>query len=258
MTGAVMTPVTGSNPRTGRFAENPKLDQWICFWSIPVFYVLFGIIFVMLGRIMPPPTPTMSTADIVAFMTSPNLSLAVVLLALSLGMYALNSGLMLTQMKRMEGVSPALRYAYIAVLGVGGLPGCLFPGYMFALGAFRPEYDPDILAMLYDLGFLCFVGSLGCFVIQYVVFTIAVFLDRRGIFPRWLGYFSIWTLVTELVATPVFVTQTGPYAWDGLLAFYQGTVIWVTWQTCVTICLYKAIKSQPLEELGKPFRSNEM
>lgn len=258
MTGATLVSVSGSGTTTNRFFDNPKLDQWICFWSIPVFYTLFGVIFVLLGRIMPPPTPTMSTADIVAFMTSPNLSLAVVLLALSLGMYALNSGLMLTQMKRMEGVSPALRYAYIAVLGVGGLPGCLFPGYMFALGAFRPEYDPEILAMLYDLGFLCFVGSLGCFVIQYVVFTIAVFLDKRGIFPKWLGYFSIWTLVTELVATPVFVMETGPYAWDGLLSFYQGTVIWVAWQTCVTICLFKAIKNQPVEELGLPLRPNEI
>lgn len=240
------------------FLSNPKLDQWICFWSIPVFYLLFGIIFVLLGRIMPPPTPTMSEADIVAFMTSPGLSIAIALLALSLGMYALNSGLMLTQMKRMEGVSPALRYAYVAVLGVGGVPGCLFPGYMFAAGAFRPEYDADILVLLYDLGFLCFVGSLGCFVIQYVVFAIAVFLDKREIFPKWLGYFSIWTLVTELVAAPVFVTKTGPFAWDGLLSFYQGTVIWVVWQTCVTVCLYRAIKNQPLEELGHPMTANEI
>lgn len=239
-----------------RFLQNPKLDQWICFWSIPVFYVLFGVIFVLYGRIMPPPTPTMSTENIVQFMTSPGLSIAVVLLALSLGMYALNSGLMLNQMKRMEGISPVLRYGYIGVLGVGGVPGCLFPGYMFALGAFRPEYDPEILVMLYDLGFLCFVGSLGCFIIQYVLFTLAVFLDTKGIFPKWLGYFSIWTLVTELVAAPVFMTRTGPYAWDGLLAFYQGTIIWVAWQTCVTIYLYKAIKEQPLEELNIPDTAN--
>lgn len=258
MTGVTLATAEDRGTSKSRFFTNPKMDQWICFWSIPVFYLLFGIIFVLLGRIMPPPTPTMSMSDIVAFMTSPDLSFAIVLLAMSLGMYALNSGLMLTQMKRMEGVSLVLRYAYIAVLGVGGLPGCLFPGYMFALGAFRPEYDPQILAMLYDLGFLCFVGSLGCFVIQYVVFAIAVFLDRRGIFPKWLGYFSIWTLVTELVAAPVFVTQTGPFAWDGLLAFYQGTVIWVVWQTCVTICLYKAIKNQPLEELGLPLWANEI
>ena len=194
------------------FLKNPKLDQWICFWSIPFFYLLFGVIFVLYGRIMPPPTPTMSTEDIVAFMGSQDLLIAVVLLTLSLGMYALNSGLMLTQMKRMEGVSPVLRYAYIGVLGVGGIPGCMLPGYMFALGAFRPDYDPEILVMLYDLGFLCFVGSLGCFIIQYLMFSIAIFLDKRGIFPKWLGYFTIWAMVTEFVAAPVFITDTGPFA----------------------------------------------
>ncbi|WP_290580883.1 hypothetical protein [Ketobacter sp.] len=258
MNSAAVPASPGIDLSKPRMLSNPKLDQWICFWSIPVFYVLFGIIFVIFGRIMPPPTPAMATADIVAFMTSPYLSIAVVLLAMSLGIYALNSGLMLTQMKRMEGVSPVLRYGYIAVLGVGGLPGCLFPGYMFALGAFRPEYDAHIQVMLYELGFLCFVGSLGCFIIQYTLFAIAVFLDKRQLFPKWLAYFSIWTLVTELVAAPVFITQTGPFAWDGLLAFYQGTIIWVAWQTCLTFYLFKAIKEQPIEELGLPMRPNEL
>jgi len=248
MTGSALSQSIPA-PFSKRLLTNPKLDQWICFWSIPIFYCLFGLIFVLYGRIMPPPTPEMSEQDIIRFMTSGDLSLAIALLALSLGMYALNSGLMLNQMSRMEGVSPVLRHGYIAVLGVGGVPGCLFPGYMFALGAFRPEYSPEILTMLYDLGFLCFVGSLGCFIIQYVLFSLAVFLDKRQIFPKWLAYFSIWTLVTEIVAAPVFLTSTGPFAWDGLLAFYQGTVIWVAWQTCVTIYLYKAIQSQPEEEL---------
>lgn len=257
MTAAAIS-ASQSESRFKGLLKHPKLDQWICFWSIPVFYLLFGVIFVLLGRIMPPPTPAMSDQDIVAFMTSPGLSLAIVLLALSLGLYALNSGLMLTQMKRMEGVSPALRYGYIAVLGVGGVPGCLFPGFMFALGAFRPEYDPAIHVMLYDLGFLCFVGSLGCFIIQYVMFAVAVFLDKRSIFPKWLGYFSIWTLVTELVAAPVFFMKSGPFAWDGLLAFYQGTVIWVAWQTCVTLYLFKAIRQQPLQELNVPMAANEL
>ena len=86
MTGAALVSTSGSATRSSRFVDNPKLDQWICFWSIPVFYTLFGVIFGLLGRIMPPPTPTMSTEGIVAFMTSPGLSLAVVLLALSLGL----------------------------------------------------------------------------------------------------------------------------------------------------------------------------
>jgi len=95
---------------------------------------------------------------------------------------------------------------------------------------------------------LSFVGSLGVFVMQYLMFGIAVFLDKREIFPKWFGYMSIWALVTELVAAPIWIFRTGPFAWDGLLAFYQGTIIFVAWQTCQTVLLAKAIKRQQLEE----------
>jgi len=232
-----------------RRGRSPKLDQWICFGSIPFFYTLFGLIFVLLARIMPPPSPTASIADVLAYMQAPNLALGVALLSLTLGLASLSSGVIVVQMKRMEGVSPALPYAYLAALAVAGVPGCLFPGLVFALGCYRPGYTPQIQQMLYDLGFLSFVGSLGVFVIQYLVFAIAIFLDRRTIFPKWLGYLTIWALVTELVAVPIWITRTGPFAWDGLLSFYLGTIIFVGWEFCMCVCLYRAIKNQPLEEL---------
>lgn len=230
--------------------KNRKLDQWICYWSIPFFYTLFGLIFVRLGRIMPPQSPTASVEDIAAYMKAPNLGMGIALLALTLGLASLASGVIVVQMKRMEGVSPVLPYGYLAALAVAGVPGCLFPGFVFALGGFRPEYDAQIQVMLYDLGFLSFVGSIGCFIVQYLVFAIAIFLDRRMIFPRWLGYVTIWALVTELVAVPIWVTRTGPFAWDGLLSFWLGTAIFVGWEFCMCVCLYRAIKNQPLEELA--------
>jgi hypothetical protein len=226
----------------------PKLDQWICFWSIPFFYTLFGLIFVLLGGIMPPQSPAASTAEIIEYMQRPGLGMGMALLALTLGLASLASGVIVVQMKRMEGVSPALPYAYLSALAVAGVPGCLFPGLMFALGAFRPEYDPQIQVMLYDLGFLCFVGSLGVFFVQYLVFALAIFLDRRGIFPKWLGYLTIWALVTELVAVPTWITRTGPFAWNGLLTFWLGTLIFVAWEFLMCVCLYRAIKSQPEDE----------
>lgn len=229
--------------------KNPKLDQWICFWSIPVFYNIFGIVFLVLGRIMPPKSPTSSLQDIVGFMQSPYLLVAASLLALSLGMFFMSGGLVIAQMKRMQGVGPALRYSCLAGMMVGSIPGCIFPMLCFALGAFRPSYDPQILALLYDIGFLAFVGSLGCFCLQYMVFAIAIFLDRREIFPKWLGYVTIWCYVTELVAAPVWITRSGPFAWDGLLAFWLGTLIFVVWEMCLCVCLYKAIKAQPVSEI---------
>jgi hypothetical protein len=227
-----------------------NLDQWVCFWSIPVFYTAFGLIFVVLGGIMPPQSPTASAGEVVRYMARPGLGLGMALLALTLGLASLSSGVIVVQMRRMEGVSSALAYAYLAVLAIAGVPGCLLPGFTFALGAFRPEYDARIHVMLYDFGFLSFVGSLGCFIAQYLIFAIAIFLDRRAIFPRWLGYFTIWSLVTELVAIPVWVTRTGAFAWDGLLAFWLGTAIFVGWEFCLCVCLYRAIQSQTLEDVA--------
>lgn len=251
MSGSALTAVAApsASVETLRLPSR-KLDQWICYWSIPFFYTLFGLIFAALGRIMPPPSPTASVPDILEYMQRPGLRVGMALLALSLGLASLSSGVIVVQMKRMEGVSPALAYAYLTALAVAGVPGCLFPGFVFALGGFRPEYAPEIHVMLYDLGFLSFVGSLGCFVVQYVVFAVAIFLDRRTIFPKWLGYLTIWALVTELVAAPIWVTRTGPFAWNGLLSFWQGTAIFVGWEFCLCVCLHRAIKNQPLEELG--------
>lgn len=230
-------------------SRNGKLDQWICYGSIPVFYTAFGVIFVLMAGIMPPQSPTASADAIAAYLARPRLGTGIALLSLTLGLASLSSGVIVVQMKRMAGVAAVLPYTYLAALAVAGVPGCLFPSFMFAEGAFRPEFDPQIQAMLYDLGFLSFVGSLGCFVIQYLVFALAIFLDRRAIFPRWLGYLTIWALVTELVAVPTWITRTGAFAWDGMLTFWLGTAIFVAWEFCLCVCLYRAIKSQPLDEL---------
>ena len=143
---------------------------------------------------MPPPTPGLTQDEIVAFIrtNATNLQIAWVLLALTAGIRVA----VVRTHRRADATDEAsarvLAYAYLAVLAVAALPGCLFCGLMFALAAFRPDRDPQIVALLYDMGLLSFVGSLGCFVTQYLVFAIAIFLDKRAIFPKWLAYMSMW------------------------------------------------------------------
>ena len=52
-------------------------------------------------------------------------------------------------------------------LAVGALPGCLLVAFCFLTATFRPDRDPQLLALLYDLGLLSYVGSLGCFTTAY-------------------------------------------------------------------------------------------
>jgi hypothetical protein len=51
------------------------------------------------------------------------------------------------------------------------------------------------------------------------------------------------------MAAPVWITKTGPFAWNGLMTFWFAMTLYVSWQLIVYICIYRAIKRQPEAEL---------
>jgi hypothetical protein len=226
-----------------------KLDQWICFWSVPVFYTLFGLVFVPLSWMMPPRSPINPEQAVIEFMQSTNLLLASSILILVVGLSAVGNAIYMCQMRRMS-VSPVLRYAFWVGAMTGAIVGALFPMFCFGLGAFRPGYDPAILQMLYDFGYMSFIGCLGCFFLNWSCLGLAILLDEKNTLPRWLGYYTIWQSVTEIFAATLWVSDSGPFAWDGIMAFWFNMVLYVPWQFIVYFCIYRAITNQPDNELG--------
>jgi hypothetical protein len=241
----------GSSTRTVNVAAGrEKLDLWICWWILPVFYTFFGLIFVLLAHVMPPPSPGLSVPQILAFFHAhaTTIKIGFALLMGVIGLGSISNGLVAYQMKRMS-VSPVFAYGYIATLAVGALPGCLFCAIFFLAAVLRPDRNPHLIALSYDAALLTFVGSLGCFLANYCVFAAAVLLDKNQIFPKWLGYMAVWQIVTELLAAPVFIFKKGPFAWNGAIAFYEGTVIFGIFLTCLILQVRKAIELQPADEL---------
>ncbi len=228
--------------------KNKKLDQHLTFWSIPLFYGLFGLVFVPLSWMMPPRAPMADSAAVIEFMQSPNLLWACVILTLSVGLSAVGNAVYMCQLKRMS-VSPVFRFAFMAGAITGAIVGCLFPMFCFGLGAFREGYSPEVLQLLYDFGYLSFIGCLGCFFLNWSCLGLAIILDKNNTLPRWLGYYTIWQSVTEIFATTVWLTHDGPFAWNGLLAFWFNMVLYVPWQFIVYFCIYQAILKQPESEL---------
>lgn len=228
--------------------NSKKLDQKICFWSIPVFYALFGLVFVPLSWMMPPRPPLATSAEIVAFMQSPSLLVACSILILIVGLSAVGNAVYMCQMRRMA-VSPAFRFAFMAGAITGAIVGCLFPMFCFGLGAFRSGYSPEVLQLLYDFGYLSFIGCLGCFFLNWSCLGLAILLDKKRTLPAWLGYYTLWQSATEIFATTVWVSLEGPFAWNGVLAFWFNIVLYVPWQFIVYVCIYRAIQQQPDEEL---------
>ena len=230
-----------------------KRDLSICWWITVVFYALFGVIFVLLTRVMPPPGADLTTAQITDYFrdNATTIQIGFVLLMIVIGFGSISNGLVAYQMTRMS-VSNIYAYSYITTLAVGALPGCLFAALSFLAAVFRPDTDPEILSLLYDTAFLTFVGSLGCFATNYVVFAIAVLQDRNNICPKWLAYVAIWQAVTEVLAAPVFVFRTGPFAWDGVISFWEGTILFGIFLGALIQLLRVAIRNQPVEPVTAP------
>ena len=249
MSDAVAVAAPSLASTSGPWYKSRKLDQWICFWSVPVFYSLFGLVFVPLSWMMPPRSPIASQQAVIEFMQSTNLLLASSTLILVVGLSAVGNAIYMCQMKRMS-VSPVLRHAFWVGAMTGAIVGCLFPMFCFGLGAFRPGYDPEILQMLYDFGYMSFIGCLGCFFLNWSCLGLAIILDQNNTLPRWLGYYTIWQSVTEIFAATLWVSGSGPFAWDGIMTFWFNMVLYVPWQFIVYFCIYRAIKNQPDSELG--------
>jgi hypothetical protein len=109
VTGAVSAPAetTVTERAVPAWMRKPKIDQWIAWWTIPIFYNLFGLIFVVLTRVMPPPRPDVTDAQIVAFFETHSLTIRIgfALLMFFIGFASVANGLIALQIKRMS-VSP--------------------------------------------------------------------------------------------------------------------------------------------------------
>lgn len=246
-------------PTTTEPASDPvvrpagKRDVWLVFWIVPAFYTAFGVIFFALARVMPPPRPDITMAQQVDFFAAhaTTIQIGFGVLILIVGGAGVANGIVAYHMKRMTTGS-MLAYAYVGSMAVGALPGCLLVAFCFLAAVYRPDRDPELLSLLYDLGLLSYVGSLGCFTTAYFAFAIAILLDRNEIFPKWLAYVSVWQIVTEILAVPVFVSKAGPFAWNGSISFWMGTVIFGVWLSSVIFFLKRANELQPADEAPLP------
>lgn len=249
MTDSITTAELSTEPEKLPWLKSKKLDQYLVFWIVPVFFQVFGLVFVPLTWMMPPMSPDKPLADIVIFMQTSPLELALSLYILVSGLGAVVTvGAYWLVLARMA-VSPAIKYAFLVGQVIGSVVGALLPITMFGLAGFRSGYDPQTLAMFYDFAYLAYNGSLGCFCLPWLALSLAIILDKNRILPKWLGYYTAWQYVTELFAASVWLTTAQPFGWNGYLAFYFNMLMYVPWQIIIFVHIYKAVKNQPEDEL---------
>jgi hypothetical protein len=242
------TTVQAADSRGGRLwnlRNHPKRELWFAWWVLVIFYQLYGLLFFVVTRVQPPPSPGWDTPTVVRWFSDHHLGILAgfAIVFLITGMTAPINALLAYSMRRMS-VSPVFGYSYLIMYSLSAIPGMLVMAIAMTVGALRRDRDPELIHWLYDFAFLSFEGTMGVFMIGSLVWMVAILLDRNGVFPKWFGYLNLCNALTEVVVAPAWMFQRGVFAWNGAIAWWINMVVFVIYTGVFIVLLRKMIERE--------------
>lgn len=226
-----------------------KWAHLTCTHSALALCVFMGIALLMIGWV-PPPSPALS-AEQTALMFRDNANsvrFAALMMLLGGTFYWLFSVAVFEQMKRMESPhSHPLATAQL-VCSTGTVLAIVLPAMLWLVAAFRPERSPEVTQLAYDLSWMMFIGMIPPALFQVLLLALCVFLARPGqqVFPRWFGFFNVWIATAFMAGEFVGFFQHGPFAWDGVIAFWLAAVTFFGWVLLTWWLVFRAVLAMPV------------
>jgi hypothetical protein len=200
------------------------------------------------AQVYPPPGSYLSAEEIARHYREyeGRILLGTMVAMVSTGFIACLFGVVIGQLRRIEGVGRGLTYTMV-ICG-GAIMTDLWASMMIiAVAAYRPDRAPEITQALHDLGFLFFLVPLAPFLTMQLMMAILIFSDRGDppVYPRWVGYFTL--LVCTSYAEPlliVFFKEDG-FAQRGFFALWWPAVFYGLWLLVMIVMTRKAIDHDP-------------
>jgi len=151
------------------------------------------------------------------------------------------------QVRKYANPSPLAFYGMVAVGLTGAIIGMLCAVIGSAM-AFRVDtLAPDTTQLLYDLIWFLFLIPWPPFMLWQLLAGFAILSDQNTgvMFPRWLGYFSLWASALEVFSALSVFFYDGPFSYNGLVTFWvpgASFFIWVLVFAVVQIRAWKTVK----------------
>lgn len=222
------------------------IDQKICVWGGPWCALFFGAGLLLAGFV-PPPSPTLSADEVAAiYQSHPNqIRSGIVLCLVGIAGYAAFIGPISVQLRRIQGTSRLPAYVQLSTGAIGVLT-VMFPMMVLGAVAFRPDRDPQLTQMLHETGWLLIIAAFPTFLAQFGSIAIGILQDKneKPVFPRWVAYFNVWVGLLFIPGGFAFFFYSGPFAYDGLLAFWIAASAFFAWLVVMTPVLLRAIGSE--------------
>lgn len=221
-------------------------SQLFCAWGGPLSTLCWLLGFLVFAGFIPPLDPAASAEEIQKHYQAHPDMIRVGMWVTMLGGALMGPfwGAVYIQMKRIEGYYSPLANVQ---LGLGMIVILLFvlPCFALATAAFRPERDAELIMLMNDAGWLPFVAGFHCTFVQLFVIGYCILQDKeQKVFPRWLAYVNFWVALLFLPAGCALFFKTGPFAWNGILAFWLAVVDFCGWYLLLFWYVRKAILKQ--------------
>ncbi len=214
------------------------------------FAVLFIAGWWWIAGFVPAHAPLMEAADVAAVYGdhTGRIRFGIMLAMIGAALVIPFAGVLAVQVRRMEGEHSVFAATELAAGSVTAVI-LMVPTVLWSVAAFRPERAPELILLLNDFGWFFLLMTFGPFFVQLVAIGLAVLSDRSTppVFPRWVGYFNIWVAVLFMPGGLITFFKTGPFAWNGLLAFWIPLVSFVFWFLVMFAVLLGAIRRQAAE-----------
>ena len=229
---------------------NAKMQR-LCSWCGVGCTLLWLVGFWPLAHFFTPHAPTWTAGQVATFYQTNNTLIICGLILLGFGacLYLPWCAAISTQLRRIEGEHSVLAWSQ---LGLGSIFVWVFflPVMIWIWIAYRPfDTPPELMWRMNDLAWLCFINPVCMIFFQGLAIGFAILSDTRAqpIFPRWAGFLNIWIVIVYLPGSLVPLFKTGPFAWNGILAWWIPLTLFVIWMVSMTWLLLRAIRRQELE-----------
>lgn len=217
-------------------------------WTAVILSVFFGVALGFLLRMIPPPAATQTAEQIKTWYINrqTQIKLGATIASWTSAFLVPLWAVVAMQISRQEKGRPI----WTAIALVSGAMMSIFlvlPPLFFGVAAFTPQRAPEITAIMHELGVLTLVTTDQYFIFAWVAVVVVCFLPQtapHSPFPRWFGYFSIWLAVMGEAGAIAFNLRTGPFAWNGLLAFWIPFGAFAPWLLALVVLLLRALKLQ--------------
>ena len=202
----------------------------------------------IIAGFFPPMSPDMTADQVSAFYKehAVDVRFGMIWVQIAGALYAVFAAAISAQMRRIEHRSaPVLSYAQLAC-GAATVIFFVVPAMLWIGASFRPERSAEATQTLNDLAWLMFVGIWAVGFVENLIIGFLVIADKNPtpVFPRWIGFMNIWIALLFIPAAIMPFFKTGPFAWDGLLAFWIPATVFGAWFYVMAVYVMKAIKQQ--------------